>query len=150
MSSPRLQYYHLPSKKTLSRMAYNPSSGAKWYLSTPQIFEYPSWSQPSDPTHYFDSRGLEGYTDRCPVKQRWATLGSDPLRDSRMRLRRIFRPGKPKSFPTFPFTEYPELPHMPKKPRGYGGSAPGISRLFKKRKIPFSAEPRQWKRRRCM
>ena len=139
----RLQLYHLPSKKPLSRMAHNPFPGAKWYLSTSQIFEHPSWSQPSDPTHYFDSRVPKDYTYRCPGKQRRATLGSDPSRDTRMRLLRIFHPGKPISFPTSCLSEYLELPHMPRKPQGYGGRAPNIIRLFQERKIPFHAEPRQ-------
>jgi len=139
----RLQLYHLPSKKTLSRMAHNPFSGAKWYRSASQIFEHPSWSQPSDSTHSFDSGARKNYTDRCPGKQRRATLGSDPLRDTRTRLRRIFRPGKPTSFPTSCLSEYPELPLMPQKPRGYGGRAPNFIRLFQERIIPFHAEPRQ-------
>jgi hypothetical protein len=138
----RLQLYHLPSKKTLSRMAHNPFSGAKWYRSASQIFEHPSWSQPSDSTHSFDSGVRKNYTDRCPGKQRRATPGSDPLRDTRTRLRRIFRPGKPTSFPTSCLSEYPELPLMPRQPRGYGGRAPNFIRLFQERKIPFHAEPR--------
>jgi hypothetical protein len=140
----RLQFYHRPSKKTLSRMAYNPFSGTKWYLSASQIFEHPVWSQPSEPTHYFNSRGLEGHTDRRPMKKRRATLESDLLRDNRTRLRRIFHPGKPISFPTSCLSEYPELPLMPQKPRGSGGRALNFIRLFKERKIPFHAEPRQW------
>jgi len=60
-----------------------------------------------------DGTEAEGYTFSCPVKQKRATLGSDPLRDSRMRLRRIFRPGKSKRFPTSYLSEYPELPLMP-------------------------------------
>ena len=141
----RLQLYHLPSKKTLSRMAHNPFSGAKWYRSASQIFEHPSWSQPSDSTHSFDSGVRKNYTDRCPGKQRRATLGNDPLRDTRTRLRRIFRPGKPTIFPTSCLSEYPELPLMPRKPRGYGGRAPNFIRLFQERKIPFHVEPRQYR-----
>ena len=51
---------------------------------------------------FVDRKELIYHTYGCPVKQRRATLGSDPLRDSRMRLRRIFRPGKSQpGFPTF-------------------------------------------------
>ena len=148
MSRRRLPYYHRSSQKTLSRMAYNRCSGARWYLSTPQIFENHPWVRSADPKRYFDSKGLESYTDCRPVKQRRATLRSDPLRDTRTRLRRIFRQGKPISFPTSYLSEYPELPLMPQKPRGYGGRAPNFIRLFQERKIPFYAEPRQPRSRR--
>jgi len=124
-------------------MAHKPFSGAKWYLSASDIFEDPSRCKPSEPTHHFDSTGLHSYTDYHPVKQRRATLGSDPLRDSRMRLRRIFRPGKSISFPTSSSWEYLELPPMPQKPRGYGGRAPNFVRNFEEREIPFHAEPKQ-------
>jgi len=144
MNSRRLQFNHLPPKKTLSRMAYNPSSGARWYRNASPIFKHPSGSQSSDPMNYFDSRGTEGYTDSRPVKQKRATLGSDPLRDNRTRLQWIFRPGKPISFPTSCLSEYPELPLMPQKPRGSGGRAPNFIRLFQERKIPFHVEPRQY------
>ena len=142
MSSRRVRYYHRPSPKTPSRMAYNRFTGARWYLSTSQIFEHPPWSRSAELMNYFDSKGFDGYTDRRPVKQRRATLGSDPLRDNRTRLRRIFRPGKPTSFPTSCLSEYPELPLMPQKPRGSGGRAPNFIRLFQERKIPFHVEPR--------
>jgi hypothetical protein len=139
----RLQLYHRSTNKTLSRMTHKPFSGAKWYLSTSEIFEDPSRCKPSEPPHLFDSTGLQSYTDYHPAKQRRATLGSDPLRDSRMRLRRIFRPGKPISFPTSSSWEYPEPPQMPQNPRGYGGRAPNFIRLFQEREIPFHAEPKQ-------
>ena len=142
MPSRRLQYDHRPSQKILSRMTYNRFSGSKWYHSTSRIFKHPRWFQSSDLTHYFDSRTLDSYTDRHLVKQRRATLGSDPSRDNRMRLRRIFRSGKPTNFPTSCLSEYPELPLMPRKPRGSGGRAPNFIRLFQERKIPFHAEPR--------
>jgi len=143
MSRRRLPYYHRSSQKTLSRMAYNRFSGARWYLDTLRNFEHPSWSRSVDLMNDFDSTVREGYTDGRPVKQRRATLRSDPLRDTRTRLRRIFRQGKPISFPTSYLSEYPELPLMPQKPRGYGGRAPNFIRLFQERKIPFYAEPRQ-------
>jgi len=144
MSSQRRQYDHRPSPKTLSRMASNRFSGARWSLDTPQNLEHPSWSQSVDLMKDFDSTVREGYTDGRPVKQRWATLRSDPLRDTRTRLRRIFRPGKSTCFPTSSLSEYPERPPMPQKPRGYGGRAPNFIRLFQERKIPFHAEPRQF------
>ncbi len=130
MSIRRLQYDHRPSQKTLSRMAYNRFSGAKWTLSTSQIFKHLRWSQSSDPTHYFDSKVLGSYTDCHPVKQRRATLGSDPPRDNRMRLRRIFRPGKPRCFPTSYLSEYPELPPMPQKTPGVWGQSPQLHSLY--------------------
>ncbi|RKX74570.1 MAG: hypothetical protein DRP87_16540, partial [Spirochaetes bacterium] len=40
MIEQRLQFYHLPLKKTLSRMACNRFSRARWYLSTSRIFEH--------------------------------------------------------------------------------------------------------------
>lgn len=60
-----------------------------------------------------DRKEFAGHTCSCPVKRRRATLGSEPLRDSRMRLRRIFRPGKSIDLPGSFYFEYPELPLMP-------------------------------------
>ena len=37
----------------------------------------------------FDRKDRKMYSYPCPAKQKRATLGSDPSRDSRMRLRRI-------------------------------------------------------------
>jgi hypothetical protein len=65
------------------------------------------------------------------MKKRRATLESDLLRDNRTRLRRIFHPGKPISFPTSCLSEYPELPLMPQKP-GDLGAEPSTSFAYLK------------------
>ena len=42
-----------------------------------------------DKIAFVDRKELAGHTQSCSVKRRRATLGSDLLKDSRMRLRRI-------------------------------------------------------------
>jgi hypothetical protein len=83
MSSRRRHYDPRPSQKTLSRIACNRFSGARWYVDALQNFQHPSWSRSVDLMNDFDSTVREGYTDGRPVKQRLATLRSDPLRDTR-------------------------------------------------------------------
>jgi hypothetical protein len=90
---------------------------------------------------FVDIRALAGHTGSCPVKRRRATLGSDPLRDSRMRLRRITVRGSLNTSPP-PFGVIQSCLLCLEKPRGSGGRAPGNSSLFKNGKIPFHAEPR--------
>ena len=46
-------------------------------------------------TMIFDKHEQIGHPYHYPAKRRRATLRSDPSRDNRMRMRRIFRPGKP-------------------------------------------------------
>ncbi|MBA7642145.1 hypothetical protein ES703_49832 [subsurface metagenome] len=83
------------------------------------------------------------YSDPYPVKQMRATLRSDPLRDNRMRLRRISVRGNLwVSPPSIRYKGYPELPLMPQKPRGFGGRAPKYYCLSENLEITFHAEPR--------
>ncbi len=91
----------------------------------------------------FDRKEQIGQHDDYPVKRRRATLRSDPLRDSRMRLRRIFRRGKPRSAsPPLVKRISRAASNALEKPRGSGGRAPRIIRLIKNWEIPFHAEPR--------
>ena len=73
----------------------------------------------------FDRNRQISHSYACPVKRRRATLRSDPSRDNRMRLRRIFRPGEATiGFPaSYHWNILSCLPCL-KKPRGFGGRAP--------------------------
>ena len=63
-----------------------------------------------------------------------------------MRMRRIFRPGKPQpASPPLNTAISRAASNASKKPRGSRGRAPDFCRLFKNAKIPFHAEPRQLK-----
>jgi len=86
-----------------------------------------------------DRKELADHTCSCPVKRKRATLGSDPLRDSWMRLRRIFRPGKSIDPPASFYLEYPGLPLMPRKtPGGLGAESPEIVAYLRMGKFHFT------------
>ena len=92
----------------------------------------------------FDRKEQIGHSYDYPAKRRRATLRSDPSRDNRMRMRRIFRPGKPQpASPPLNTAISRAASNASKKPRGSRGRAPDFCRLFKNAKIPFHAEPRQ-------
>jgi len=99
-------------------------------------------SAESRKTSPFEGKELKGYVLCCPVKQKRATLASDPPEDSRMRLRLITVRASHRTSPP-PYSGYLELPLMPNKPRGSGGRAPGIIRSFNNGKTRFRAEPGQ-------
>ena len=91
----------------------------------------------------FDRKEQIGHSYDYPAKRRRATLRSDPSRDNRMRMRRIFRPGKPQpASPPLNTAISRAASNASKKPRGSRGRAPDFCRLFKNAKIPFHAEPR--------
>ncbi len=86
-----------------------------------------------------DGTEAEGYTFSCPVKQKRATLGSDPLRDSRMRLRRIFRPGKSIDLPaSFYFGISRVTSYALKNPGGLGAEPPEIVAYLRMGKLHFT------------
>lgn len=135
-------------------------SQAKWYPGTPLNVRQSSWSAIGAlssiscrnsarsrmllaQTGGFDTEGRKDYACCCPVKQRRATLGSDPLRDSRMRLRRIFRPGKPSNFPASFLQNIRSCLLCLKNPGGLGAEPPIIFDYIKIAKIHFT--PNQYK-----
>ena len=80
---------------------------------------------------------------RCPVKRRRATLGSDPLRDSWARLRRISVRGDPRASP--PLLRAGDIQSCLlclRKPQGFGGRAPNYTRLSKRWRVSLHVEPR--------
>ena len=126
-------------------------SRAKWYPGTPVNVGQSLWPAIAAPsaisrrssvrssiflaqTDGFDTEGRKDYACYSPVKQRRATLGSDPLRDNRMRLRRIFRPGKPSNFPTSFLQNIQSCLLCLKNPGGLGAEPPiifGYTRIAK-------------------
>ena len=86
-----------------------------------------------------DRKELADHTYRCPVKRKRATLGSDPLRDSRMRLRRIFRPGKSIDLPaSFYFGISRVTSYALKNPGGLGAEPPEIVAYLRMGKFHFT------------
>ncbi len=86
------------------------------------------------------------YRYMSPVKQKRATLGSDPLRDNRIEVRRISVWGSHMVSPPHhsDCLDIRKFLIMPQKPRGSGGSAPGKILIPYGLKIPFSVEPRHF------
>jgi len=74
----------------------------------------------------FDRQEVMMYKHDCPAKQKRATLGSDPPRDSRMRLRRISVGGNRAVSPPRLLAEADIQSCLSclRKPRGFGGRAP--------------------------
>ena len=84
-----------------------------------------------------DRKELADHTYRCPVKRKRATLGSDPLRDSWMRLRRITVRGSLDTSPP-PFCVIQSYLLCLEKPRGLGAEPPVMVAYLRMGKFHFT------------